>query len=205
MRGKNRELFDWIGTILLALVISLTFRVYVAEARWVPSESMLPTIRVGDRLIIDKLTYRFREPRRGEIITFRSPPSSGLDEVMIKRVIGLPGDTICIKSGTVYLNGKPLTEPYELDRPIQDYGPVTVPSGSLFVMGDNRNNSFDSRYWGCVPRKLVEGRAWARYYPFNSIRLFVSAKLSPSANAAYFIKPTSPNVNVRQQSLSVRG
>ena len=155
-------------TILLAVLLSLAIRTYVAEARWIPSESMLPTLRIGDHLIIEKISYKFGAIDRGDIVVFKAPPASHLEEVMIKRVIALPGETVSIKDGVVYINGNPLEEPYELEKPREDFEPVTVPENSIFVMGDNRNNSFDSRFWGVLEKDLVIGKAFARYYPLGS-------------------------------------
>ncbi len=163
-----KKITDWLMTILLAVLLSLAIRTYVAEARWIPSESMLPTLRIGDHLIIEKISYKFGAIDRGDIVVFKAPPASHLEEVMIKRVIALPGETVSIKDGVVYINGNPLEEPYELEKPREDFEPVTVPENSIFVMGDNRNNSFDSRFWGVLEKDLVIGKAFARYYPLGS-------------------------------------
>ncbi|NMA53005.1 MAG: signal peptidase I [Peptococcaceae bacterium] len=155
-------------------------RTFVAEARWIPSESMLPTLNIGDRLLIDKISFHFCGIDRGDLIVFEAPPSSGLQEAMIKRVIGLPGDTIAIKNGLVYINGDPLDEPYELEKPKDDYQAVVIPENSLFVMGDNRNDSFDSRYWGTVPDELIIGKAVARFYPFSEATIFNAPSTKPA-------------------------
>lgn len=166
------KLIDWGRTLGLAVVVSLLFRSYVVEARWIPSESMQPTFEVGDKLFVDKLSYRFTGFQRGDIVVFDAPPATNLgDEALIKRVIGLPGDTIKIESGIVYVNGKALDEPYELEKPAQPFAETKVPDNSLFVMGDNRNNSFDSRYWGVVPLDKVIGKAMMTYYPLNRIKI----------------------------------
>lgn len=172
MKTKTRNILDWVYTLAFALVLALVIRTFVAEARWIPSESMLPTLKVGDRLIIDKVSYHISGIKRGDIIVFKAPPSSNLDETLIKRVIGLPGDTVAIKNGLVYINNQPLNEPYELEKPRGDYKTITVPENSFFVMGDNRNNSYDSRFWGVVPEELIIGKAVARYYPISSATIF---------------------------------
>lgn len=164
-----RTIFDWVLTLVLAVIIALGVRTYVAEARWIPTGSMLPTLQIGDRLIIDKVYYKFTGIQRGDIVIFNPPPESHESEVMIKRVIGLPGDQIKIRDGVVKVNGKALTEPYELEKPRGSYNLAKVPAGSYFVMGDNRNNSFDSRFWGTVPAQNVIGRAVFKYYPLNEI------------------------------------
>lgn len=165
MPSEIKQILDWVSTLALAVLLSLVVRSYVAEARWIPSTSMLPTLKVGDRLIIDKVSYKFNGFKRGEIIVFQAPPASHLDVVMIKQVIGLPGETVSIKKGVVYINGESLTESYELEKPRDDFKPFIVPADSIFVMGDNRNNSFDSRFWGVVPMDLVISKALARFYP----------------------------------------
>ncbi|MGB8956653.1 MAG: signal peptidase I [Tumebacillaceae bacterium] len=167
----KKKLIDWVRTLGLAVVVSLLFRAYVVEARWIPSESMQPTFEVGDKLFVDKLSYRIAGFQRGDIVIFDAPPASNLgDEALIKRVIGLPGDTIKVEGGIVYVNGAALDEPYELEKPEQDFAETKVPDQSLFVMGDNRNNSFDSRYWGVVPLDKVIGKAIMTYYPLNRIK-----------------------------------
>ncbi|GAB6274660.1 MAG: signal peptidase I [Peptococcaceae bacterium] len=172
MPSEMRKILDWVLTLALAVLLSLVIRSYVAEARWIPSTSMLPTLKIGDRLIIDKVSFKFNGISRGDIVVFHAPPASRLDEVMIKRTIGLPGEIISIKKGVVYINGNPLAEPYELEKPREDFKPFTVPAGSIFVMGDNRNNSFDSRFWGAVPMDLVIGKALVRFYPLGDAALF---------------------------------
>lgn len=174
MLTDNKKLLDWILTLVLALLISLGARTYVAEARWIPSTSMLPTLEIGDRLLIEKVSYKINGISRGDIVVFHAPPASRMEEVMIKRVIGLPGDTVSIKKGIVYINGTPLEEPYELEKPREDFKPFKVPERSFFVLGDNRNNSFDSRFWGVVPEDLVIGKALARFYPLGHATFFTS-------------------------------
>lgn len=169
---KTGKILDWILTLAVALLISLTARVYIAEGRWISSASMLPTLEVGDRLVIEKVSPRLKGVSRGDIVVFKTPPAAGLKEDMIKRAIGLPGDTVSITKGIVYVNGTPLDEPYEREKPHKDFGPFTVPENSIFVMGDNRNNSYDSRYWGVVPADSVVGRALVLYYPLGKARFF---------------------------------
>jgi signal peptidase I len=166
-----KKIMDWLLTIVLAVLLSLAIRTYVAEARWIPSESMLPTLRIGDHLIIEKISYKLGAIDRGDIVVFKAPPASHLEEVMIKRVIALSGETVSIKDGVVYINGIPLEEPYELEKPREDFKPVTVPENSIFVMEDNRNNSFDSRFWGVLEKDMVIGKAFARYYPLGSVSM----------------------------------
>ncbi len=167
-------IIEYAKIIVTALVISFLLRAYVAEARYIPSESMLPTLKIGDRLIVDKISFEINginDLQRGDIVVFDPPASfkSKDDIPLIKRVIGLPGETIAIKNGIVYINGAPLDEPYILEKPKNDFKPYVIPENNIFLMGDNRNNSSDSRYWGPLPVQNVIGKAEFRYYPFNHI------------------------------------
>jgi len=132
---------------------------------------MLPTLKVGDHLLTDKFDFKLTGIKRGDIVTFNAPPTVHTDEVLIKRVIGLPGETVAIKNGIVYINGKSLDEPYIEDKPKFDFSQYTIPADCIFVMGDNRNNSYDSRFWGPLPISDVIGRAIYRYYPLTNIGL----------------------------------
>ena len=168
------EIFEYAKIIIIALVISLLVRTYVAEARLIPSESMLPTLKIGDRLIVDKLFYEIngsKDIQRGDILVFDPPPAakSRNDIPFIKRVIGLPGETISMKKGTVYINGEPLNEPYISEKPVGSFNPFVIPDGTIFLMGDNRNNSNDSRFWGPLPLRNIIGVAEFRYYPLNDM------------------------------------
>ncbi|MFA5383485.1 MAG: signal peptidase I [Eubacteriales bacterium] len=166
----NRKIFlDYLGTIILALVLALFVRTYIADARWVPSGSMIPTINIGDRLIVEKVS---KNVERGDIIVFKPTPESGLKEDLIKRVIGLPGDVISIEDGCIFINGAPLNEPYLKEQMRSDFGPYKVADHSYFVMGDNRNESYDSRFWGVVPEENLIGKAIACYYPLHDLKVF---------------------------------
>jgi signal peptidase I len=154
----------------LSLLLSFGIRTFVAEARYIPSGSMEPTLQINDRLIIDKLTYDFSSPQRGDIIVFNPTQTlrqEHFHDAFIKRVIGLPGETVGIHNGMVYINGSPLKERYLAASPNYQWGPVTVPANSYLVLGDNRNNSYDSHYWGFVPRHDIIGRAIFRFYPLS--------------------------------------
>ncbi|HIK16759.1 MAG TPA: signal peptidase I [Leptolyngbyaceae cyanobacterium M33_DOE_097] len=159
---------EGIKTIALSAVLAFGIRTFVAEARYIPSGSMLPTLQVNDRLIVDKVGYRFSNPGRGDIVVFS--PTDKLQEqnykdAFIKRVIGLPGEKVEVKGGKVYVNDQALKEIYVEDKPAYQYGPVIVPENSYLVLGDNRNNSYDSHYWGFVPRENIIGRAVVRFWP----------------------------------------
>lgn len=159
-------------TIGISVVLALGIRTAIAEARYIPSESMLPTLEVNDRLIVEKMSYHFTDPQRGDIIVF-SPTDKlrednpSLKDALIKRVIGLPGDTVQVSNGTVYVNNEPLEENYIPQEYAASYewGPEEVPEDSYLVLGDNRNNSYDSHFWGYVPKKNIIGRAVLRFWP----------------------------------------
>jgi signal peptidase I len=161
-----------IQILVLALGLALLIRTFVAEPRYIPSESMLPTLETGDRLIVEKLSYYSHPPRRGDIVVFAPPPQlqeQGYqgDQAFIKRVIGLPGDTIAVRDGRVFVNRQLLTEAYIAEPPNYLMSPVVVPPARLFVMGDNRNNSNDSHIWGFLPQENIVGHACFRFWPLE--------------------------------------
>jgi signal peptidase I len=158
--------------LFVALGLALLIRIFVAEPRFIPSDSMVPTLEVGDRLVVEKVSYHFRSPQPGEVVIFE-PPSElqvlgyGQGQVFIKRVIGQPGQDIAVREGLVFVDEQPLTEPYIAEPPAYDWGPFQVPQDKLFVMGDNRNNSNDSHVWGFLPQGNIRGRALFRFWPLN--------------------------------------
>ena len=158
---------EGLKTIGLSAILAFGIRTFVAEARYIPSGSMLPTLEINDRLIIDKMGYRFGEPERGDIVVFRPTPAlqANFNEAFIKRVIGLPGETVEVQGGRVYVNSEPLPANYTAEQPNYEWGPEKVPEDSYLVLGDNRNNSYDSHYWGYVPRENIIGRAVVRFWP----------------------------------------
>lgn len=161
--------------LIVAVLISLTSLTSpllrnVAEARYIPSGNMEPTLQINDRLIINKWSYYFQDPQRGDIVVFyptETLKQQNFKDAFIKRIIGMPGDKVEIKDGQVYINDQPLAETYIKEPPDYTFEPVTVPPDSYFVLGDNRNNSYDSRYWGFVPRENIIGKAVKRYWPPN--------------------------------------
>lgn len=159
--------------LLIALVLAVLIRVFVAEPRYIPSNSMEPTLLQGDRLVVEKVSYRLHSPNRGDIIVFEPPPQFldqfGFipDKAFIKRIIGTSGDVIQVKNGQVYRNDQPLAESY-IAEPLQySMTAVQVPPGQFFVMGDNRNNSNDSHVWGFLPQQNIIGRAALRFFPLD--------------------------------------
>lgn len=139
----------------------------MVQAFWIPSGSMIPTLMPGDRVLVAKFWYRFAEPKRGQIVVFRYPLDPTRD--FVKRLIALPGETVEIKNGVVYINGEVLEEPYVKNRDFLSMEKTTVPRGQYFMMGDNRPNSQDSRFWGFVPRNYLLGPAFLRYWPLSRI------------------------------------
>jgi signal peptidase I len=169
MKTVIREI---IITLLIALVLFLGIH-YTVQNSEVISGSMLPTLSIGERLFINKLAYKFGHlPQRGDIIVFIPPPDANADNDYIKRVIGLPGEIVKIQGGNVYII-KPdgtqieLNEPYVMAPADEDYTSGVIPPGQYFVMGDNRNNSSDSRVWGTVPLSSIVGKAWWVTWPFS--------------------------------------
>lgn len=169
-RGAWKEVLWSLG---IAVGLAMGCHVAVAEARYIPSRSMVPTLAVGDRVVVEKLSYWLTPPRRGDIVVFRPPPAVAamgfLDTSVpwIKRVVGLPGEHIAIRQGWVHVNGRPLAEPYLGEAPAYELAPVEVPARHVFVLGDNRNHSIDSHVWGAVPFERVLGRAGYRFWPLT--------------------------------------
>lgn len=158
-------------TLGLSLILALGIRSFVAEARYIPTGSMLPTLQINDKLIIDKLSYKFQEPQRGDVVVFN--PTEELrkqyKDAFIKRIVALPGETVEVSNGRVYINDQPLNEDYIAEPPNYQWGPETVPLNHYLVLGDNRNNSYDSHYWGFLPRENIIGRAIVRFWPPNRL------------------------------------
>lgn len=168
---RGNTLREYAETVVGAVLLAALIMVFVGRAFTVDGPSMLPTLHSGERLIVDKMTYRFREPKRGDIIVFRYPAEPS--HFFIKRVIGLPGDEIDIRNGQVLVNGNPLVELYTNSEILGRYGGYVVPDDHYFVLGDNRNNSQDSRNSavGYVSRSLVVGRALVRYWPVDRLAI----------------------------------
>lgn len=174
------ETLSWIVAFIIAIFIGFIIREYCAELYVVDGTSMYPTLNNNDKLLIDKITYRFiGKPERGDVIVFHYPSDPSRD--FIKRVIALPGDTIEIANGSVLINDKCIQEDYILDIPKTGFKKATVPPNSLFVMGDNRNNSEDSRFSdvGFVAYNLIVGRALCVFWPeINAKKLILSKNTS---------------------------
>ena len=169
-----RQVWENVQVVAIAMILALAIRTFVAEPRYIPSDSMLPTLEQGDRLVVEKISYHFHPPERGDIVVFEPPLQLQMqgydkDQAFIKRVIGTSGQIVAVLNGTVYLDNQPLREDYIFESPNYNLEPVRVPQGQLFVMGDNRNNSNDSHIWGFLPQKNIIGRAVFRFWPLNRI------------------------------------
>lgn len=188
---RRRALVEWVVIVAVALVAALLIKTFAVQAFYIPSASMEPTLVPGDRVLVNKLSYDFHSVHIGDIVVFRRPPednSPGIDD-LIKRVVALPGETISVRNCAVYVNGAQEKQPWlpaGWENPASRYcttwpatgcpqqclsNPFKVPQGYLFVMGDNRTNSYDSRYWGPLPQSYIVGRAFVRMWPVGRIGL----------------------------------
>lgn len=173
---RRKFLGGWLEfPVILILSFALVFgfvRPVVAQSNYISSESMVPTLEVWDRVLVNKLAYDLGgEPERGDIVLFEDV--QGGDKRLIKRVVGVPGDTIEVRGGVLFVNDEPQNEPYTNDRSLaQDsYGPRKVPKDHVFCMGDNRGSSVDSRVFGPVPRENIIGKASIRFWPPDRLGL----------------------------------
>ncbi len=188
--GKGAFLRELVVLVITALVLAVGIKTFVAQAFYIPSGSMLPQLEVNDRIVVSKLAYRLHDPRRGDIVVFDSPTprpeedQGGLAERLlrglgqavgvtppstdefVKRVIALPGEMVEARGGKVYVDGREVVEPYLPEgTTTSDFSPVEVPDGRVWVMGDNRANSADSRVFGAIPESTIVGRAVVRVWP----------------------------------------
>ncbi len=170
MTELEKEIKDWAVSIVVALVLAFFIRTFIVEPYLVDGPSMRPTLENGERLLVNRFVYRVRAPEKNEIIVFAYPKDPSRD--FIKRVIATPGDTIEIQDTKVFVNDKLLDEPYILEKTHTNYPKTVVPAGTVFVMGDNRNNSADSRLAsvGFVPYDLLKGKAVLVFWPFDQFK-----------------------------------
>jgi signal peptidase I len=169
-----RNLVEWVAIVVGALAVALIVKTFFIQAFFIPSLSMYPTLDEGDRVLVNKLSYKVHDIHRGDIVVFERPkgqPESDIKD-LIKRVIGLPGDTIEAKNGVVYIDDKALTEDYLVDGVTTDNLPrQEIPAGHIWVMGDNRGDSADSRVFGPIDEDTVVGRAFVRVWPLPDFSL----------------------------------
>ncbi|MFH0784636.1 MAG: signal peptidase I [Pseudomonadota bacterium] len=207
--ARSKSIFrEYFEAICIAVLLALFIRTFVVQAFKIPSGSMLPTLLIGDHLLVNKFIYGLRipfsgkilipykNPKRGDVVVFRYPKDRSID--YIKRVIGTPGDTIEIRTKKLFVNGKQVSDPHAhmsspavlnaASSPRDNFGPVLVPEGRIFVMGDNRDNSYDSRFWGFVNQQDILGRAFILYWswdiekPLLSLERFSSIRWGRLAN-----------------------
>jgi signal peptidase I len=188
---RRRIVVETALIVLAAVILAVLLRTFVAQAFRIPSESMVPQLEVGDRVVVSRIAYHLHDPRRGDLVVFDCPPKAGCVqrhdnlahravgtvleallirqpavEEYIKRVVALPGETVAGHDGAVWVGGRRLVEPYLPRGTVtSDFGPVTVPPGELWMMGDNRNNSSDSRVFGTIEERTIVGRAMLRVWP----------------------------------------
>ncbi len=171
-KKKGGGALEYLVILLVSFALVFGFvRPFVVEAFWIPSGSMIPTLQINDRVLVNKFIYRFTEPKPGDIVVFQSVEDEDTD--LIKRVVSVAGDRVSVRNGRLFVNGKPKKEPFTNKRfPDRSFfAPVTVPKGHVFVMGDNRANSSDSRVFGPLPEKNIEGEAFLRFWPLDRVGL----------------------------------
>jgi signal peptidase I len=175
-RNKStRNAVEWVAIVIGALAVALIVKTFLIQAFFIPSLSMYSTLDKGDRVLVNKLSYHLHDIHRGDIVVFEKPPKVQDSDIkdLIKRVVGLPGDTVEGKNGHVYVNGKQLSEGYLDDgTTTSDFPAQTIADDQIWVMGDNRGNSEDSRFFGPIDTDLVVGRAFVRVWPIPDIHLF---------------------------------
>ncbi len=170
------KLLEGVDSVVWAGVVALLLIHFVVRSFYIPSGSMLPTLHINDFILVNEMIYEFSDPVRGDIVVFHPPADPNATQMdktdLIKRVVGLAHDKIEIRDGVLVLNDQPQSEPYIKEPVFKNFGPLTVEEGEVFVMGDNRNDSKDSRYIGAIPLENLVGRAEIIFYPFNRIRVF---------------------------------
>jgi len=171
-KDSRRVAIEWIILIGAALIVAIVIRAFVFQAFYIPSESMVPTLAVDDRVLVNKRSYRLHDPNRGDIAAFKAPPKAETAQIkdLVKRVVGLPGETIEGRDGRILIEGKALEESYLPDGvESTTFGPVVVPDDSYYLLGDNRQASKDSTYFGPIERDQLIGRAFLRFWPLNHL------------------------------------
>jgi signal peptidase I len=171
-RSTRSWIIEWGAIIVVAILVAFVVRTYVVQTFYIPSGSMEPTLQVGDRILVSKLSTEFGSVHIGDILVFKRPPKENCGGApvpfLVKRVIGLPGDHLTSKGNTIYVNGKVLHQTWSYYNPVSPaIGNVVVPKNTYFMMGDNHGDSCDSRYWGPLPANLVVGKAVLRIWPLS--------------------------------------
>ena len=185
---SNRWIYELVGVLVAAVLLAVLLRTFVVATYSIPSLSMEPTLQIGDRIVVDKLAYHLHGVGTGDIVVFATPANENCAGPpvadLVKRVIGLPGQTVSLAGGKVYIDGAYLPEPWlplevrnqtfpgPSDAPYSLHDAYRVPSGDVYVMGDNRTESCDSRYWGPVPKSSIVGKVDVRIWPLSRMHLF---------------------------------
>jgi signal peptidase I len=172
--SRKKQGYEWLILVAASLAVALFVRGFLIQAFYIPSESMVPTLVKNDRVLVNKLSYKLHDVHRGDIVVFTAPPGAATAQVkdLIKRVIGLPGETIEGRNGTVFINDKPLDEPYlPPDVRSRDFPPEKVPPDHVWVLGDNRQDSRDSTFFKSIDEHSIVGRAFVKIWPLNDLGL----------------------------------
>lgn len=163
--GKS-ALLELLESVAIAVILAVLIRLFIFQPFYIPSGSMEPNLQIGDRIIVSKLSYRFSEPQRGDVIVFKFPLDPSRD--FVKRAVALGGETVAISDSKLYIDGQPVPEEYlPPDLRFGDFGPREIPQEHYLMLGDNRNSSDDSRMWGPLPEEYIVGKAVVIYWPIN--------------------------------------
>jgi signal peptidase I len=177
-KSRRRAIIEWAVIVIVALVVSLIIRTFVFETYFVPSGSMIPTLQIGDRIIVDKLSVDFGTIKTGDIVVFKAPAAVATDcgdsvADLVKRVIGVPGDTLTSKGNTILIDGVALKENWPHTEPLgTPIKKITLKKNQYFMVGDNHAPSCDSRFWGTVPRSAIIGKVFLRVWPLSTFHWF---------------------------------
>lgn len=169
---RARRTAEWVALVALALGVAVLLRTFVVQSFFIPSESMTPTLQVGDRVLVNKLAYHFGDPARGDVVVFEAPPGEGSAEIrdLIKRVVALPRESVEGRDGAIYVDGERLDEPWLPDGTRSPSFPAhRVPPDHYWVLGDNRDDSRDSRFFQGIPEDSIVGKAFVRIWPLDSL------------------------------------
>jgi signal peptidase I len=177
-KSRRRGVTEWVLVLIAAIVVSLLVRTFVFQTFFIPSSSMNPTLSIGNRIMVNKLSVEFGTINIGDIVVFKAPPDVAKDcsddvADLVKRVIGVPGDHLTSVGNTIYVNGKVLDQKWPHQNPVNPaIGNVVVPKGQYFMMGDAHWNSCDSRFWGTVPRSDIIGKVFLKFWPLSEFHWF---------------------------------
>ncbi len=168
---KRKTVNENLDSVVIAGITALLLITFIVRTFYIPSSSMVPTLKIGDFILVNKFVYRFYQPARHDVIVFSPPPSAQAEgKEFIKRIVAVGGDTVEVKDNKLFINDIPQEEPFINESPNYIMPKVSVPQASLFVMGDNRNNSDDSHVWGFLPKENIEGKAVLIFFPFTRLK-----------------------------------